>query len=339
MKKYSIFLGIVIMIVLVLIGVQIKQSKEEFFSDGGFERVYLENPIDSHVEIPLNIVANYFVTSSNQDVVYIVGSSKIVRFQQFTNPAEEFLTIDTLPKIRVMANENYYADDNLPSLYIQNLQSNIIQNSNYTNDSANEKKQNSILAIPKITHLDTPLIFSDGKLICFKKTFNRWNFKLSNGEFTSTFSKNKLSEQGHIRFLKKEDKFIYVSLFSNKIIKLDEKFNEFLVGKTIDTITSIPRTKEIGGSFQFASAPRITNSDALISNKYLLIRSLVNADNDRSIKKLIILDLYQLNNLKYYKSISFKNPMEEQPLGLHLLHNNTLLLLYEKSIFVYKIKI
>ncbi|MEN9961468.1 MAG: hypothetical protein RL045_1722 [Bacteroidota bacterium] len=336
--KYALFIIVLGLISIVTIP-YLNNQKNNYYSSGGFNRVFRKNAVELLYDWPTFFKASYFINSTNPNAVYAVGNNAIFKIQLSGIGKEVVFKIDSLSGIPILANQKYFADNSIQSIYIKSdlnqkiAQINVVENLDGKIDLITKKTI-------QIVNENTPLLFDRGKLICQKQNLPNWEFRFNRNKFYSKVKFNRLTEQGLISFIKHKKQFIYVSSFSNKIILFDSLFNSIAEGKTIDTVSTGPIGKQVGMSYQFSSPPRVTNSEIVIFQHFLFVRSLVESDERNSLRDNLIFDIYDLNSkLKYIGSIKIKNPHEGQPFSIHLLNGSTLLLLYENDITTYAIKI
>jgi hypothetical protein len=336
--KYSLFIIVLVLISIVTIQ-YLNNQKNNYYSSGGFKRVFRKNAVELLYDWPTFFKASYFINSTNPNAVYAVGNNAIFKIQLNGIGKEVVFKIDSISGIPILANQKYYADNSIQSIYIKTdlnqkiAQINLVENVSGKIDLINKKTI-------QVLNENTPLLFDYGKLICQKQNLPNWEFRFSRSKFYSKIKFNRLTEQGPISYIKYKKQFVYVSSFTNKIILFDSLFNTIAVGKTIDTVSRGPIGKQVGMSYQFSSPPRVTNSEIVIYKHFLLVRSLVESDEGNSLKDNLMFDIYDLySNFKYNGSIKIENPHEGQPYSIHILNENILLLLYENDITTYSLKI
>lgn len=340
MKKPSIKLTILMItsFVIIFLGYKYVSTKKSlFYSDGGFQRTYLTGAIERELIMPIFFKASYFIPSSNPNVVYTVGEKYLYRVRHTTGKNENY-KFDSIPHFPILSNTEIIADENTQTLYVRNLINKIVTAAiMHENKAGNLEYLNQKL--PNYAPDQIPLIYKNEKLVGYKKTNSDWKFRFGGEKIDQLNEFDRLSQQGPLKYIGALNQFVYVSLFTNKIILYDSLFSVVSAGKTIDTITRSPNVKVINGNYQFASAPRITNSDFITHKHLLFVRSVVQSDNNDPLGETIILDIYDLKNkLKYRGSIALKNEFEKQPISIHVL-DDKLLLLYENNIVSYAIKI
>ena len=312
----------------------IKFKKEKFYSNGGFERTYL--PINSQL---------IFANTSNKNIYRFSNSSNTKYALGFTENSFLKLTFsgNMLREIPVRGiihypNNEYFNDDSNNNIYVV-TNNTLITKQAFGPDNEYYKTKSSVNFNRPLFE---PIIFNNDKIICLRANTKKWKFQFQNSAKKNNEKEQliKLVDQGEIKFSKQDKTFIYVSLFSNEIVQYDTLFNIILRAKTIDTVTTKPRVTENQNNLIFSSAPRITNYDFFILKDKLFVRSIVKSNNDVDFKNKVMFDIYKIDKkFKYVGSFFLKKTNTSVPTDMHMLSNNNLILLYENSIEIFKIKL
>lgn len=338
-KSVTVFTFIILSIILI-IGFYLKSKKTAFYSNGGFDRKYNKSIKISLVQnLPLIHKFTNFIQSSNKTYVIAEGEGNLFKITFNNNQANSGILIQKLNQFQIFSNTKYYVDDTLNRIYSLNDRN---RHLNVHNFSLNENS--TILNSSTLDYFKyEPINIYNGRVISAKHSLRDLEFEFVNplsDNFKCTTTFTKLVDQGNISYLANRKEFLYVSLFSNSILKFNKKFELIAQGKTIDTISQKPKVKLVDGKIMFSSPPRISNYDYFILGEKIFVRSTVKSNLDLDFKKKIVFDVYDLNdNFFYTGSVSIKNLHEDYPSDIHLLNNNILLLLYENNITAYKIEI
>lgn len=340
MKKNK-YLILVFCILFVIVGgyyliIYLRFKKENYYSNGGFERKYTNEYKFSLIQnLPLIHRFTNFIQSSNPNFVIAEGENKLFKITIPTNYTTNGLIIEPINYMPKFGNNIYYVDESMNLIYVLNEKSSQLQLFDL------EKHQTQILNKGAFKPYE-PLIIDKNRIICSKKSTSNFDFELINPNNIRPNLKNnfkKLIDQGQLSYLANDNSFIYISLFSHDIIKLDSNLNQVETGNTIDTISKKPKVKFINNSILFSSSPRITNYDFFILKNKIFVRSVVSSNHESDFKKNIVFDIYDIKkHFKYLGSVSLKNEKNDYPTDMHVLNNKILTLLYEDTISVYKIE-
>lgn len=319
----------------------LKDKKERYYSNGGFERKYIYKYKFLLIQnLPLIHEFTNFIQSSNPNFVIAEGENKLFKITISSNTKINGLNIKPINYLPKYGNNIYFVDEFKNFIYVLNdKSSNLI-----SYDLANDKNQilTSKVLLNKLNIKQyEPVIINKNQIICAKENINKFDFKFINPN-TNLKSKNsfkKLIDQGQLSYLQNDNLFVYVSLFSHEILKLDSNLNQIELGHTIDTISKKPKVKFFNNSILFSSSPRVTNYDFFTLKNKIFVRSIVSSNRESDFKHIIVFDIYDIKNrFKYLGSVSLKNENNDYPTDMHLLNNKILILLYEKFISVYKIE-
>ncbi|NQW77659.1 MAG: hypothetical protein HQ448_12690 [Cytophagales bacterium] len=313
----------------------IRFKKERYYSNGGFIRTYL--PIKSQLLHVSTSNKNIYRFSNSSNSNYVLG----FRENSFLKLTFSGNILREIPVRGIIhyPNNAYFNDDINNNMYIV-TNNTIVTKQVIGNNHANYKTKSTVNFN---SNLFEPLIFNNNKIICLRALTKKWAFQFQNlAERKNNVKEHlvKLVDQGEIKFNKQNKTFIYVSLFSNEIVQYDTLFNIIHRAKTIDTVATKPRVTEYQNSMIFSSPPRVTNYDFFISKDKLFVRSIVKSNNDVDFKKKVVFDIYKIDeNFKYVGSFFINKINTSVPTDMHMLNNNILLLLYENSIEIFKIKL
>ncbi|MHA8080664.1 hypothetical protein VR610_05845 [Aquirufa regiilacus] len=340
MKKNK-YLILVFCILFIMVGgyylmVYLRFKKEIYYSNGGFERKYTKEYKFSLIQhLPLIHRFTNFIQSSNPNFVIAEGENKLFKITIPTNYNTNGLIIEPINYLPKFGNNIYYTDEFNNLIYALNEKSSQLLPFDL------EKHKTQIINKEAFNQFE-PVIIYNNKIICSKKSISNYDFKLINPNNLRLDPKNnfkKLIDQGQLSYQTFDKSFIYISLFSHDILKLDSNLNPIEAGHTIDTISQKPKVKFINNSILFSSSPRITNYDFFILKNKIFVRSVVSSNNDLDFKNNIVFDIYDINkHFKYLGSVSLKNDKNDYPTDMHILNNEILILLYEDTISVYKIE-
>lgn len=142
---------------------------------------------------------------------------------------------------------------------------------------------------------------------------------------------------GQLSYDRFTKKIVYVYNYTNQFVVTDRKLNSKIVFRTIDTI----RTANLGLSIlqdgnKKLNNPLIVNKRSTVYKGILFIESdrRGKLERDRG-KKAIILDLYSIQEQKYFGSISVPNSKEGQRVQFTM-HNDNLYLIIENELIRYR---
>lgn len=154
----------------------------------------------------------------------------------------------------------------------------------------------------------------------------------------SNISKVPMTDDGMLRRYGKG--LIYVNYYNNNISIIDSTLSREMHFRTIDTVTTKPKTVTIRNNTitKFVNAPRPVNQLVEISNGYMFINSYVRADNDSENdpnNENDLIDVYDLkNNCKYIGTI-YTLKYENQSIQDFLIEDKRLVLQYPNKTVIY----
>jgi hypothetical protein len=142
---------------------------------------------------------------------------------------------------------------------------------------------------------------------------------------------------GELFYDSKETKIVFVERYKNRFICLDTNLNHLYTGKTIDTVeTPELKLKTFRGTDESKITPgnnrTITNNTATLYNGYLIINSLLKADNESSaqFKNNFALDVYEVADGKYVGTFYIPR-LDENKISSIAVNNKQIIVLYQNS--------
>ncbi|QRY57218.1 hypothetical protein [Sphingobacterium siyangense] len=158
----------------------------------------------------------------------------------------------------------------------------------------------------------------------------------------SDISKVAMTDDGI--FQKNNNDLIYVNYYNNNIMVIDSSFAKVVQYKTIDTITTRPKTVTLrnGTITKFLSAPRPVNQLMQTSREYLFINSYVKADNDdldiNPQHPTDFIDVYDMNTNYSYKGTIYLDRIEKgDRMQSFFIQGNKLIAQYSNCTVVYEL--
>ncbi len=133
----------------------------------------------------------------------------------------------------------------------------------------------------------------------------------------------------------------YIYYYRNEFICLDTNMNIRYQGNTIDTVTKakikVAHARSQGATF-LASPHRTVNKHAVSSGEWLIVHSMVEADNDNTneFKTHAVLDVYKVVDGTYSFSVYLPRPTEAKLKDLAMDHN-MLIALFGRHLVIYDI--
>jgi hypothetical protein len=150
-----------------------------------------------------------------------------------------------------------------------------------------------------------------------------------------------MSEDG--MFVRHRDELIYLNSYNHNFYVLDSNLDKKYVGKTIDTITILPKTISLRNNTitKFIRQPQMVNQFCIVVGDTLIVNSKIKADNDDPdvFWKSIVLDLYDLKNGGKYAGTIYTDKYKGQELQDIYLQNGKLLLMYPDKLLVYDVSL
>lgn len=150
-----------------------------------------------------------------------------------------------------------------------------------------------------------------------------------------------MSEDG--MFVKHRDELIYLNSYNHNFYVLDSNLEKKYTGKTIDTITILPRTISLRNNTitKFVRQPQIVNQFCMVVGDTLLVNSKIKAGNDDPsvFWKSIVLDMYDLKHGGKYTGTIYMDKYKGEELQDIYLQNGKLLLMYPDKLLVYDVSL
>jgi len=201
-------------------------------------------------------------------------------------------------------------------------------------------------------YFEKPVRASKDSFYCFfmGKTENIYNLGLVKFDAhkkayiakQSDISKVSMTDDGI--FQKNNNDLIYLNYYNNNIMVTDSSFAKEVSYKTIDTITTRPKTVTLrnGTITKFLSAPRPVNQLMQISNEYLFVNSYVKADNDdldiNPKHPTDFIDVYDMKANYSYKGTIYLDMIEKgDRMQSFFIQGNKLIAQYSNCTVVYEV--
>ena len=150
-----------------------------------------------------------------------------------------------------------------------------------------------------------------------------------------------MSEDG--MFVKHKDELIYLSSYNHNFYVLDSNLDKKYMGKTIDTITILPKTISLRNNTitKFIKQPQIVNQFCIVVGDTLIVNSKIKADNDDPgyFWKNNVLDMYDLKHGGKYAGTIYADKYKGEELQDIYLQNGKLLLMYADKLLVYDVSL
>lgn len=150
-----------------------------------------------------------------------------------------------------------------------------------------------------------------------------------------------MSEDG--MFVRHGEEFIYLSSYNHNMYVLDSNLDKKYLGKTIDTITILPKTVSLKNNTitKFIKQPQVINQFCMVVGDTLIINSKVRADNDdpEVFWKSVVLDMYDLKNGGKYTGTIYTDKYKGEELQDIYWRNGKLLFMYPDKLLVYDVSL
>ncbi|WP_285058427.1 hypothetical protein [Pedobacter ginsengisoli] len=154
-----------------------------------------------------------------------------------------------------------------------------------------------------------------------------------------------MASDGVLHYDKKAGLLSYVEYFRNRFYLIDTNLSVKLAGKTIDTISFINVKKQVldegegKGKIIPGKARVKVNKESFINGQYLYVVSALRADNESrsDFNRHSVIDRYRLSDGKYKDSF-YLDKYKEKPYKSVLASNDTLYVLYNAKMVLYKLQ-
>lgn len=168
-----------------------------------------------------------------------------------------------------------------------------------------------------------------------------FSFEHGKGGITKTSPLNLVAMSEDGMFVRHKDELIYLNSYNHNFYVLDSNLEIKYPGKTIDTITVLPRTVSLRNNTitKFIKQPQMVNQFCIVVGDTLIVNSKINADNDdpQVFWKSIVLDMYDLKHGGKYSGTIYTDKYKGQELQDIYLQNGKLLLMYPDKLLVYDV--
>ena len=153
------------------------------------------------------------------------------------------------------------------------------------------------------------------------------------------------SSDGIISYDPIHSKIFYTQFYNNNFFCLDTNLSTVYTANTIDTTSynnslQLEKINVAGGtpSLMPSAARKLANKYSFLNDKYIFIESALKADNDNlnTYQNNSTIDLYELSNGKYVKSILIPHSKNKKALS-YSIDGKRMIVLYKNAIAIYRI--